>query len=346
MIFKHHTFTRRSTLTLSLSALAFALTAGAGQAADPVNMEAAKKEGKVIWYTSTPIAQAQAIAKMFEEDTGIKVELFRSGGSAILRRFLQETSAGRFAVDVMTHSDPAAASALTKKGMFVPFKPVNFDKIPDAAKDENGNYIAQRLNIMTLYMRSDLVKPEDVPKTWDDLTQAKYKNRMVMTDPSFTSLQLTVVGSIAKANGWGFYEKLRANNVMIVPGNQQVSAAIKSGERHLAVGALDSYAAADRKSGHQITTVFPSGGTYVIPSPTAVIKGSPNPNAAKAFAQYMIGDKAQKLFPATGGYSARTDIDPPAGSPAVSTIKLLPVDYDYLEKAGTGIKRKFNEIFQ
>lgn len=333
---------QRFAIALGLSV--FALTPAL--AADPVNLEAAKKEGRVVWYTSTPIEQAQAIAKMFEADTGIKVELFRSGGSAILRRFLQETSAGRFAVDVMTHSDPAAAAALTKKGLFVPFKPENFDKIPDAAKDANGHYIAQRLNIMTIYMRTDLVKPEDRPKTWSDLLDAKYKGRLVMTDPSFTSLQLTVVGSISKERGWGFYEKLRANNIMIVPGNQQVSAAIKSGERHLAVGALDSYAAADRRSGHQITTVFPSEGTYVIPSPTAVIKGSPNPNAAKLFAQYMIGDKAQKLFPATGGYSARIDIDPPAGSPPVKDIKLLNVDYDFLEKAGAGIKRRFNEIFQ
>ena len=333
---------QRFAIALGLSV--FALTPAL--AADPVNLEAAKKEGRVVWYTSTPIEQAQAIAKMFEADTGIKVELFRSGGSAILRRFLQETSAGRFAVDVMTHSDPAAAAALTKKGLFVPFKPENFDKIPDAAKDANGHYIAQRLNIMTIYMRTDLVKPEDRPKTWSDLLDTKYKGRLVMTDPSFTSLQLTVVGSISKERGWGFYEKLRANNIMIVPGNQQVSAAIKSGERHLAVGALDSYAAADRRSGHQITTVFPSEGTYVIPSPTAVIKGSPNPNAAKLFAQYMIGDKAQKLFPATGGYSARIDIDPPAGSPPVKDIKLLNVDYDFLEKAGAGIKRRFNEIFQ
>lgn len=331
-------------LGLALAMLGLALPPAL--AADPVNVEAAKKEGRVVWYTSTPIAQAQAIAKMFEADTGIKVELFRSGGSAILRRFLQETSAGRFAVDVMTHSDPAAAAALTKKGMFVPFKPENFDKIPDAAKDAAGHYIAQRLNIMTIYMRSDLVKPEDRPKTWSDLTDAKYTGRMVMTDPSFTSLQLTVVGSTAKANGWGFYEKLRANNIMIVPGNQQVSAAIKSGERHLAVGALDSYAAADRRAGHQITTVFPSEGTYVIPSPTSIVKGSPNPNAAKLFAQYMIGDKVQKLFPATGGYAARLDVDPPADSPGVKDIKLLPVDYDYLEKAGTVIKRRFNEIFQ
>src|SRR5687768_76426 len=108
----------RRTLLLA-SALFVTLAAMPALAADAVDMEAAKKEGKVIWYTSTPIETAQKLANLFEQRTGTKVELFRSGGSAILRRFLQETQAGRVAVDVLTHSDPAAASAMSRKGMFV-----------------------------------------------------------------------------------------------------------------------------------------------------------------------------------------------------------------------------------
>ena len=75
---------------------------------------------------------------MFEKENGIKVELFRSGGSNILRRFQQEADSGKVFVDVLTHSEPAAASAMTKKGMFVPFKATDFDKVPDAVKDPNG----------------------------------------------------------------------------------------------------------------------------------------------------------------------------------------------------------------
>ena len=108
---------------------------GATGFADSVDMAAAKKEGKVAWYTSTPIKTAQEIANVFEKDTGIHVELFRSGGSAVLSRFMQEYSAGRIACDVLTTSDPGAAHAMALKGMFVNFKPKDFDKIPNAAKD-------------------------------------------------------------------------------------------------------------------------------------------------------------------------------------------------------------------
>ena len=208
------------------------------------------------------------------------VEMFRSGGSAILRRFQQEMDAGRIAVDVLTHSEPPAAKALGKKGLFVAFKPKNFDKVPDAAKDADGLFVGQRLNMMTHYLCEDKIAGTDEPRTWDDLLDARHKGKMVMTDPSFTSLQVSVIGTMSKARGWGFYEKLRANDIMIVQGNQQVSDVLKRGERLIAVGALDSYAADLRKEGHPIKTLYPSDGIFVIPSPTSVVKGSPNPNAA------------------------------------------------------------------
>ena len=316
------------------------------RAQDAVDVAKAKAEGKVVWYTSTPIEQGQKIADAFQKETGIKVEMFRSGGSSILRRFQQEMDAGRVAVDVLTHSEPAAANALGKKGFFVAFKPVNFDKVPEAAKDPNGLFVGQRLNMMTHYLRSDKVAAADEPKTWDDLLDPKYKGKLVMTDPSFTSLQVSVVGTMAKARGWPFYEKLRGNDVMIVQGNQQVSDMLKRGERLIAVGALDSYAAEDRAAGHPMKTLYPSDGVFVIPSPTSVVKGGPSPNAAKLLAEFIISDEVQKIFPADGGFSARSDIPAPAGSPPLSSLKILPVDYDYTEKEAPRIKKRFNEIFQ
>lgn len=331
-----------------LTALVFGIAFGVvgAQAQDATDLTKAKAEGKVVWYTSTPIDQANQITQLFEKQTGIKVELFRSGGSAILRRFMQEQSAKQIAADVLTTSDPAASNSMAEQGIFIPFKPKNFDKVPSEAKHPDGSWVAQRLNVITIYLRSDLIAEADRPKTWSDLTDAKYKGKMVMTDPSFTSLQLSVVASTAKNLGWDYYEKLDANDVMIVQGNQQVSDNIKRGERPIAVGALDSYAAQDRMSGHPITTIYPSDGTYVIPSPTAVVKGSPNPEAAKVFADFMLSDEAQKIFPKDGGYAARSDIAAPEGSPKVSDIKILPVDYAAIEKESADVKEKFNEIFR
>jgi ABC-type Fe3+ transport system substrate-binding protein len=133
---------------------------------------------------------------------------------------------------------------------------------------------------------------------------------------------------------------------MIVQGHQQVSDALKRGERLIAAEGADSYAWEDRQAGHKVQTLFPADGAFAIAAPTMVIKGGPHPNAAKALAEFMIGDTVQKLFPGEGIYAARADVEPPSGNPSLGSLKLIPVDYDYIEREAANLKQRFNEIFQ
>src|SRR5512145_7648 len=141
----------RVTRALGVACVALLLLAGPALAQpasftpDPVDLAAAKREGAVTWYTSTPVGTAQKIASMFQTETGIKVELFRSGGSAVLRRFMQEIDARRVIADVMTISDPAEVLTLIKRDLLVPFRPRHFDKIRDEVKDPRGFHVAQRV---------------------------------------------------------------------------------------------------------------------------------------------------------------------------------------------------------
>jgi iron(III) transport system substrate-binding protein len=96
----------------------------------------------------------------------------------------------------------------------------------------------------------------------------------------------------------------------------------------------------------RVQTVFPADGAFAIAAPTAVIKGAPHPNAAKALVEFMIGDAVQKLFPGEGIYAGRSDVEPPPGNPPLNQIKLIGVDYDQIEKDAAALKKKFNEIFQ
>ena len=92
-------------------------------------------------------------------------------------------------------------------------------------------------------------------------------------------------------------------------------------------------------------TLYPTDGVFVIPSPTSVVKGGPNPNAGKLLAEFILSDEVQKIFPADGGFAARSDIPAPAGSPPLSSLKILPVDYDYTEKehrASRGASTRFS----
>ena len=77
-----------------------------------------------------------------------------------------------------------------------------------------------------------------------------------------------------------------------------------------------------------------------------IIKGSSNPNAAKALAEFMISDTAQNILAEDGSYASRSDIKPPAGSRPLSQIKFIPIDYAHIEKEKQNIKQRFNEIYQ
>lgn len=338
-------FLTRWVARAAIACAAIILSIRASRADDAVDLDAAKQEGKVVWYTSAPIVEAQALATLFKAETGIAVELFRSGGTAILRRFQQESDGGHVAADVLSTADPASAVALSHKGLFLSFRPPHFQQIAAAARDDAGYFIGYRLNMVTFFVRTDRVSLADTPKTWVDLLDPKYKGKMVLTDPSFTSLQLSVVGMLARLKGWDYYAGLRRNDAMIVPGNQQLADMLKRGERLIAAGGLDSYAVDARRQGHPIDRVYPADGTFAVPGPSSVAAGAPHPNAAKAFAAFLIGDEAQRAIIADGVFSPRIDLPAPEGSPRLMDIRLIDVDYAYIETQAGVIKSRFSEIF-
>lgn len=329
-----------------LVALALVSAAFAAEAADPVDIEAARREKSVSWYTSTPVAQAQQLASTFEQQTGIKVQLLRSGGQAVLRRLQQELSAGRPGADVLTMSDAGAANGLAKQGILEPFRPDGFDQVVDDAKDRDGRWIAQRLQLVGIPIRTDKVAPADRPRTWSDLGQPRYKGQMVMPDPSFTAIQLVVVGMLSQRLGWDFYKALRRNDTMIVQGHQQVFSTMQQGERLIGAEGADPRSFFDGKEVPNQSIIYPDDGTFIVSSPTAVLKGARSPQAAKLFAQFMVTPQAQKIIVASGIHSSRIDMPPPDGQPALSTVKFLPIDLDYIEDKGRELKTRFAEIFQ
>jgi iron(III) transport system substrate-binding protein len=132
----------------------------------------------------------------------------------------------------------------------------------------------------------------------------------------------------------------------MVQSNQQVSDMIKRGERIMAVAADAAYVGEGRRQGMKISTLYPEDGTFVIASPSSVVKGSPNPNAAKAFAEFMLGRTVQQLFPEEFLYSARTDVPGPQGYPPLTSIKIMPVDYDYIEAESPRIRKRFADVMQ
>jgi iron(III) transport system substrate-binding protein len=312
---------------------------------DKADRAAAQREGTLSWYTSTPFPLVQRLADKFTQDTGIKIQLLRSGGEAVLRRFMQEHQAGQYGTDVLTMSDAGAANGLTKQGVFAPFKPEGFDKVVDGAKDPNGHWIAQRIHLIGMVVRHDKVAEKDRPKTWTDLTDPKYRGLMVMPDPNFTAIQLVVVGMLSQKLGWDFYRALRKNDTMIVQGHQQVYKTMQQGERLIAAEGSDPRSFNDGKEVPNQSVIYPTEGVFIVSSPVAVIKNARNPNAARLFAEFMVSPGAQRIIVEHAIHSSRSDMPPPAGMPALNQVKFIPVDLDFIETRARELKARFSEIF-
>jgi iron(III) transport system substrate-binding protein len=336
---------------IGAAAVGFALVCGTpalgqGFTPDPIDLEAAKREGSVSWYTSTPVAPAQALANKFQAETGIRVQLLRTGGSAVLRRIQSEIKAGQAGADLLTFSDAGAADAMAAQGLFMPFKPVGFDKVVDGAKHKDGLWTAQRIEISGIPVRTDRVAEADRPKTWSDLTNPKYKGLMVMPDPSFTAIQLVVVTTLSRMLGWDYYKALRANDIMIVQGHQQVYQAMSRGERVIGAEGADPRGYNNGVTPANQAMIYPAEGVLFICSPMAILKGTSKPNAAKLFLQFMLSPDGQAIITASGRNPSRTDVPPPAGQRPFSEIQSLPIDYALVDKQARATKNKFSEIFQ
>jgi iron(III) transport system substrate-binding protein len=179
----------------------------------------------------------------------------------------------------------------------------------------------------------------------DGLADPKYKGKLVHADPAFTAIAQQIVGTFAKEKGWGFYESLKKNDILIVQGHQQLAQILSLGERTIAAEAGDADMWDLRRQGVQVKSIYPEDGVFVIPAPTGIVAGAPHPNAAKLLAEYMLSDEAQKLFPAEGFYAARNDMPPPEGGPKLDTLKLIAIDLEYIEKSAQETKQRFAEIF-
>jgi iron(III) transport system substrate-binding protein len=260
-----------------------------------------------------------------------------------MQRFLTEQDAGRTVADLVTTSDQAAFVKLARDGKLLPFKPAGWELIPDGAKDKDGAWVAQRINLIVPVYRSD--KVSDPPKAWKDLAAPRFKGQLVTPDPAFTSIAYLVVHRLSNLLGWDYYQQLAANDVMIVQGHAEVAQALLGGERSLAMEADITVLFPEMDRGAPIKLVYPDEGVFLINSPQGIPAKAPHPNVARALEEYILSPDVQALFTRDGLYGVRTDVAAPKALPALKDLKSLEVDYPAAEADNKKVKDQFSEIF-
>src|SRR6476659_4355310 len=187
-------------------------------AVTPQLIEAAKKEGKVVWYTSVDLPLAEKIGKSFEAKyPGISVRVERSGAERVFQRIGQEYASNIHAVDVANSSDAAHFIIWKNQKMLEAYMPEDVAKFyPAEHKDADGQFASFRVWLCIIAYNTNLVKKEDAPKSYADLLEPKWKGKIVKAHPGYSGTIMTATYQLARDLGWGFFEKLAQQSVMQV----------------------------------------------------------------------------------------------------------------------------------
>ena len=182
----------------------------------PELIAAAAKEGGVVFYTSTDVIVSEKLSKAFEAlYPGIKVQVERSGSERVFQRISQEYTSRIYNADVIETSDAVHFLMFKDQGWLTPAVPDDVAKVwPAEARDPDGQFAAYRAHLSVLAYRTDLVKPEDAPKTWTDLLDPKYKGKIVKGHPGYSGTIMTATFALSQLLGWDYFQKLGQQNRM------------------------------------------------------------------------------------------------------------------------------------
>jgi iron(III) transport system substrate-binding protein len=255
-------------------------------------VEAAKKEGTLTLYTSITQDIAQKLIADFESKYDVKVKLWRSGDGNVLQRVISERNAGRPVVDAINIGTVEMEMAHREK-LLLSFKSPLTDNLVAGAVGSNNEYVATFVNILLQAYNTNSVKKADLPKTYQDLLDPKWKGRLgieATDDEWFYAL----VNSMGEEKGLKYFRDLMANKPTLRIGHSLLGNLVSSGEVPLGIDVYNHTVISSKKLGAPIdyTLLEPAiGFSFSLGlSPQA-----PHPNAALLFYEYMLTD-GQKIF--------------------------------------------------
>src|SRR3954464_3056693 len=319
------------------------------EAITPQLIEAAKKEGKVVWYTSIDLSVAEKIAGAFTEKFGgIEVRVERTGAERLFQRIGQEYASNVHAVDIANSSDAAHLLVWKKQGLLLPYVPEDVAKhYKPEHRDGDGTYAGFRATLSPIAYNTNLVKAADAPTSFKDLLDPKWKGKIVKAHPGYSGTILTATFEMVRDIGWEFYENLAKQNIMQVQSATDPPKKLSLGERSVMADGAEYNIFLLKEAGQPVEVVYPAEGTPFIVGPNGIFKAAPNPNAAKLFQNYCFTPQAQAIIIESGGLRSLHPQakEQPARKP-LADIKLMKEDPEGAEKASEDIKARYQKLFR
>lgn len=304
---------------------------------------AAAADGKLVLYTSQPNTDAQQTADAFmAKNPGVVVEWVRDGTPKILAKLRAEIEAGQPQPDVLLIADVVTMEGLKAEGRLLAYPEANVSAIDASLVDKDKTYFSTKLITTGIVYNASA---PFVPESWSDLNKPEAKNLVVLPSPLTSGAAMihtvTLTGNLTE--GWDFYGALAKNGAQASGGNGDVLKAVSGGDKMYGM-IVDYMPIREKAKGAPVEFVFPKEGVSAVTEPAAILSTAHNPEAAKAFIDFLLSEEGQKLAVSQGYIPARADAGMPAGYPDRSTIKVLGYDPAAALANDAANKEKFGQV--
>lgn len=301
----------------------------------------AKKEGSLLLYTSLTEPDMKAMTAGFTEKYGIQVQALRLGGTDAATRFDTETSASAPSADLLVLADPTYIGDLTSSGKAVPLEETGLfsllENIPKHLKaPEIGSAVVQIVNAGIAY-NTDLVSPADVPKTWEDLLDERWKGKLIGTPVDSSMNNLVVWGQLYDKFGADFVKNMGNQTSRIYPNMVPLHEALAAGDGEIALQSAQFFIEAQKAAGKHVDFVNLQPSVYPVHA-LGISSRAKNPYAARLFSYYLMTEEG-----------SGTISNPKIGSFSPYDEDMIPADFEILsnEKKDRyeGMKKEILDAF-
>lgn len=305
---------------------------------------AAAASGKLVLYTSQPNADAQQTVDAFTaRHPEVEVAWVRDGTTKIMAKLRAEIAAGDPQPDVLLIADSVTMAGLKQEGRLLAYPEAPVEPFGPGLYDKDRTWFSTKL-ITTgiVYNTAATMKPE----SWADLLKPEAKGQIAMPSPLTSGAAMIHLETLTAdpALGWDYYEGLAEQGALASGGNGGVFKAVAGGEKLYGV-VIDFLPIREKAKGSPVEFVFPSEGVSAVTEPVAILKTARNPEAAKAFVDFLLSREGQELAAAQGYLPADPEVAPPEGFPAPANIKVMPFDPDKALADELAHKKAFAELF-
>lgn len=306
---------------------------------------AAAAEGKLVLYTSQPNTDAQQTVDAFRQaHPKVEVSFVRDGTPRIMAKLRAEFEAGAPQPDLLLIADSVTMEGLKAEGRLLAHEQADLKAYPEGLHDPQKMWFATKLITTGIVYNT---RAPLKPVSWADLTKPEAKNQLVMPSPLNSGAALihtiTLAGNLPA--GWGYYEALQSNGAVAAGGNGDILRQVATGEKLYGM-IVDFLPIREQAKGAPVAFVFPSEGVSAVSEPVAILKTARNPEAAKAFIDFLLSREGQALALKQGYVAAHPEIALPAGYPARSAIKLMPFDAAKALAGEAAARKRFTAIFE